>query len=134
MPTYLTHETCPTCGRHVCISLTPRPITDTSQHCCRVRCSVTSTEAAPDATLIGFRLGETVEADLWRGGRQDDDGITTGSRLVTTRGRVVQLDEVGAYHTVSVSFDDGDFQCCAAQALDGAKPGYPCAAIRRVAS
>lgn len=134
MSTYLTHETCTVCHRHVVIALASRPLGVTSQHCCRARCTFTSEEVAPETTLLGFYLGEPVEADIYRGGRQDDDGITTGSRLVTKRGRIVAIDEIGPYRSVAVLFDDGDYQSCGAAALDGTKPGYPCAAFRRVTS
>jgi hypothetical protein len=75
------------------------------------------------ATLAAVTVGTRIEADLYRGGRENEDGITTGSRLVTKIGTIV---EVGKYDLYA-RFDDGDRQVLG---LDGSKRGYPCAGWR----
>lgn len=86
------------------------------------------------ASLQGWALGDRVEADLWRGGHQDEDGITTGSRLVTKQGSVHGVLVFPNYNsTVWVKFDDGDHQTCVLDPTGA--PGassYPCEAIRRL--
>ena len=85
-----------------------------------------------ETTLGGFRLGERVEADLYRGGRQDDDGITTGSSLVTKLGHISEIAVIGRHTELFVDFDDGDHQVMSHAQENGAEPGYPTAAFRRV--
>jgi hypothetical protein len=129
-------ETCPTCDRLISESIREgRPHLGGVQRCCGgVRATYVVEEVPTDTTLAGFRVGERVACDLYRGGVQDDDGVTRGSKLVTKAGRVEEVSIVATYRNVSVRFDDGDFQVCGAGALDGAEPGYPCAAIRRLSA
>jgi hypothetical protein len=90
------------------------------------RTSYVVTTRAPQTTSTAT-VGTRIEADLYRGGREDEDGITTGSRLVTKLGRIV---EVGKY-SLYARFDDGDRQTLD---FDGSKRGFPCAGWRSIAA
>lgn len=124
-------EKCSKCGRTIVETLSHRARGTTLQQCCGQRAVIVEEEVGDAAELLGFRVGERIEADLYRGGIQDDDGITRGSRLVTKRGEVNEV-FIASYNNVFLAFDDGDIQVTRAEALDGATPGYPCAAFRRV--
>lgn len=145
MPVYHTLETCPLCSSVIVESLKRRPTSDSpQQHCAECgksrldeiralgfpRAKVACVEVDGATSLFGFHVGERVECDLWRGGREVDS-VVRGSKLATKAGRIADLSEVGTYRTIGVVFDDGDYQSCDAAELDGRKPGYPCASIRR---
>lgn len=122
--------TCAVCGRVILRKLAAdHPWRgETSQQCCRTSALVTY---APGDALLGLSVGTTVEADVYRDGREYD-GLMHGSRLVTKRGVVASVTECGSYHDVFIQFDDGDVQVASIAARDGAKRGYPCAAWRVV--
>lgn len=126
--------TCAKCKRVVVHSLALRRYDTTSQSCCGERCTLVEKEVPGDSRLETFAIGDRVEADLWRGGRTDDDGITTGSKLVTKLGSVAGVDVIGTTRSLMFYFDDGDLQIINMDAENGVKPGYPGKAFRRVAA
>lgn len=127
-------EACGICGRVIVHSLDRHPQLGTCQTCCGQRVVLTEREVPSETQLAGFALGDRVEADLYRGGRQDNDGITRGAQLVTKVGIVGGISDVlgGAHVSLYVDFDDGDLQVMFTSAENGAKPGYPTAAFRRL--
>lgn len=78
-------------------------------------------------TKARYLVGSTVELEIYRGGRQDEDGITHGSRLVTLRGIVVADGDI-----LSVRGEDGSTVLVGPDVREG-RPGYPVHAIRQVA-
>jgi len=125
---------CSVCGKVIVESIQQTRMGETLQNCCQTRAKIEETEVDADFRLEGFMLGERIEAQVYRGGRTDDDGITTGSKLVTKVGRVSGVDVVGQYRSLHVVFTDGDFQVMSMNAENGKVPGYPCATFRRVAN
>lgn len=123
---------CAKCGHVVVHALEQKARGYTGQQHCGEKCVLTESEVPADTRLEGFALGDRVEADLWRGGRTDDDGITTGSKLVTKLGRIAGADVIGTYRSLMIYFDDGDLQVMSMDAENGAKPGYPGKAFRRI--
>src|SRR6185295_8608359 len=132
MPTFKIIEACSVCSRVIVESLSEKPEEYTAQRCCGQRAIIRQEQVDDSTELAGFKRLQRVEADIYRGGVQDDDGITTGSKLVTKRGFIESVSVVGPYKHVFIRFDDGDVQNCGMGALDGKEPGYPCAAFRRV--
>lgn len=128
-------ERCERCDRVVVEALEPmgKDFDVSGQtHCGPYRCITDLTPVPDETTLAGLRLGQRIDADVYRGGASDDEGVTRGSERVTKRGRVLMIDVIGTFSSVTLGFDDGDFQVAFVGALDGAKPGYPCTAFRLV--
>lgn len=131
----ITHriERCSICQVAVVASLEAKPLYSAKSphiHCGRAACVTESTLVPDDTELAGLRLGQRIDADIYRGGVSDDDGITRGSRLITKAGSIRSISVIGARGDIVIDFDDGDYQVAWTASRDGAHPGYPCAAFR----
>ena len=132
MKTIRSVESCGVCQRVIVESLRDRPMSTTYQRCCARRATLAEAEVPEGTKLATFALGDRVEVELYRGGVQDDDGITRGSKLVTKAGQVGVVEVINGNVYLWVEFDDGGHQSMSAAAENGEKPGYPTVAFRRV--
>ena len=66
--------------------------------------------------------GDRVSADLWRGSFQDEDGISSGGKMITKTGVVESAHGDNGTHGF-IKFDDGDFQSISLIRGDDGYPG-----------